>query len=101
MSDKDITNLSSSPARKLSSLSITYLADLQDRLPTRSAAEALQTVTSSTYKPISVSLPTLDALLQGQKPAPKGAEDALPGGLSRGQITEVYGPPGVGKTTFA
>lgn len=28
------------------------------------------------------------------------SEDQNHGGLSRGKVTEVYGPPGVGKTAF-
>lgn len=47
-------------------------------------------------QPIATSLPLLDATL-GKTPA----LNTSTGGLQRGVVTEVYGPPGVGKTTFA
>ena len=38
-------------------------------------------------------------MLQNREPAFADAE-SLPGGVSRGMMTEIYGPPGVGKTAI-
>ncbi|SLM33669.1 P-loop containing nucleoside triphosphate hydrolase [Lasallia pustulata] len=85
MAEQDVSNFSS---------------PLSHRLPTVSASQALHNLTSSRSKAISTGLKRLDALLQGREPT-LSSQSALPGGLSRSQVTEVYGPPGVGKTTFA
>lgn len=69
-----------------------------DRLPTISASQALQSLKSSLPRSISTGLDRLDVLLQG--PAARQNEHHSKGGLLRGQVTEVYGPPGVGKTTI-
>lgn len=64
-------------------------------MPTVSAAQAL-------YAPsrcISTSLPGLDSALQNREVATV-VDDILPGGFSRGKVTEIYGPPGVGKTAL-
>ncbi|MCJ1414968.1 hypothetical protein MMC32_001298 [Xylographa parallela] len=70
------------------------------RLPTVSASEALRSLSTSCSSAVSTGLPQLDQILQGKDPQGL-SEDLFTGGLARGQITEVYGPPGVGKTTFA
>lgn len=67
---------------------------LPDRLPTVSASQALQTLNSSQHQAISTGLRQLDELLQSRESAP-GSQHALRGGLPRGQVTEIYGPPGV------
>lgn len=72
----------------------------KDRLPTLSASQALLELSSLPRKPISTALRSLDAILQGQETG-NASQISAAGGLSRGQVTEVYGPPGVGKTTFA
>lgn len=68
-------------------------------MPTVSAAQALQDLNSSPKRHISTSLRLLDAVLQNREPA---ANDGEPfnGGVSRGKVTEIYGPPGVGKTAL-
>lgn len=66
----------------------------QHRLPTVSAIEALQNAAAKA-KGIPCGLPALDELL----PSNRGLSLATPG-IQRGHVTEVYGPPGVGKTTF-
>ena len=71
-----------------------------DRLPTVSASEALQGLTSPRDKRISTGLPRLDDILHG-KDETSQTENAQPGGLARAHLTEVYGPPGVGKTSLA
>ncbi|CAF9927550.1 MAG: hypothetical protein ALECFALPRED_003740 [Alectoria fallacina] len=70
------------------------------RLPTVSASQALQNITSTPRRPISTGLRGLDVFLQG-KEHEASSQTAAPGGVSRGEVTEIYGPPGVGKTTIA
>ncbi|OQV01459.1 AAA domain-containing protein [Cladophialophora immunda] len=79
--EADIHNFSTSPS--------------QHRLPTVSAIEALETL-SAKCKGISSSLPALDVILANGS---NGFSITSPG-IQRGHVTEVYGPPGVGKTTF-
>ncbi|KAI9848859.1 MAG: hypothetical protein M1837_006375 [Sclerophora amabilis] len=70
------------------------------RLPTVSASQALQELNStSTTRVISTGLRQLDLILQSKDVSTAG-QSTPQAGLSRGQITEIYGPPGVGKTTF-
>ena len=66
-----------------------------------SAAEALQNLNSSSRHPISTGLKSLDALLQGQDSIETAPEDGTAGGFTRGQVAEIWGPAGVGKTAFA
>ena len=68
-------------------------------MPTVSAAQALQDLKSSPTQYISTGLSLLDALLQNKEPVVTGNEQLF-GGLSKGRVTEIYGPPGVGKTTL-
>lgn len=65
----------------------------EHRLPTISGAEALQTALIG-VKAIETSLPTLDSLLVSNN------QPLATPGIQIGHVTEVYGPPGVGKTTF-
>ena len=74
--------------------------NVEDRLPTFSASQALQNLNSTPRRPISTGLRRLDAGLQGRDFESSSQYD-LPGGISRGEVTEIYGPPGVGKTAFA
>ncbi|MCJ1234345.1 hypothetical protein MMC14_002306 [Varicellaria rhodocarpa] len=85
MEEKDVSNFTSSSSH---------------RLPTVSASEAFSKLASSHRLPISTGLACLDELLQCKDSASEG-QQAPPGGLRRGQVTEVYGPPGVGKTSLA
>lgn len=68
-------------------------------MPTVSAAQALSDLKSSPSRVISTGVPQLDSLLQNQD-ASASSHDAGHGGVSRGQVTEIYGPPGVGKTAI-
>jgi RecA/RadA recombinase len=70
-------------------------APTQHRLPTVNAVDALQNAASNA-KGISTNLQALDRQLLTQA---NGFSLAMPG-LQRGHVTEVYGPPGVGKTAF-
>ncbi|KAK5467137.1 hypothetical protein LTS15_000107 [Exophiala xenobiotica] len=65
----------------------------QHRLPTVSGIEALQNA-SARAKGISTRLSALDSTL-----LPNELSLATPG-IQRGCVTEIFGPPGVGKTTF-
>ncbi len=81
-------------------------------MPTVSAAEALDDLQSPNgkdgKKKISTGLMGLDAALCGrrtllaeEKPGGGPGDAAVGGGgVERGKVTEVYGPPGVGKTVF-
>lgn len=68
-------------------------------MPTVSAAQALSDLKASPKRVISTGLPQLDTLLHNQN-APAVVDGACNGGVSRGQVTEIYGPPGVGKTAM-
>ncbi|KAH7328255.1 P-loop containing nucleoside triphosphate hydrolase protein [Stachybotrys elegans] len=68
------------------------------RLPTISASQALNELHSRPANPISTGLKDLDDGLLGssgdsQEPSPLG-------GVKRGQVTEIWGPPGAGKTAL-
>ncbi|KAK5044712.1 hypothetical protein LTR84_010486 [Exophiala bonariae] len=65
----------------------------EHRLPTISGADALQNA-SIKSKGIPTSLPSLDETLQPSN-NPLGTA-----GLQIGHVTEIFGPPGVGKTAF-
>lgn len=54
------------------------------RLPTVSAAQALEDFEGTQNHHISTGLPVLDAS----------------NGIQKGSVTEIWGPPGVGKTAF-
>ncbi|KAI9687393.1 MAG: hypothetical protein M1820_010475 [Bogoriella megaspora] len=70
------------------------------RLPTVSASQALKNINVLRSRSISTGLPQLDQLLQGQKHGSDNVKTSN-GGLIRGQVTEISGPPGVGKTCIA
>ncbi|KAF6224742.1 hypothetical protein HO133_009936 [Letharia lupina] len=70
------------------------------RLPTVSASQALQNISSTPRRPIPTGLKSLDAFLQGREHE-DSSQTVPPVGIPRGEVTEIYGPPGVGKTTLA
>lgn len=95
-----VSNFSSSPPRKKSHLLLeNYRLTKPDRMPTISAAHALQHLKMSPTRCISTGLPPLDLGLQNRDPQSESV-DPFYGGVSRGKVTEVYGPPGVGKTAL-
>lgn len=61
-----------------------------------SAADALDELDGDTCTHVATGLPDLDRALAGSL---LGQPDS-PGGIAKGQVTEVWGPPGVGKTTL-
>lgn len=77
--EQDITNFSTSSAH---------------RLPTVSATQALQ-FAGQRRKRTATGISNLDNILR----ADNGVLEV--GGIPRGQVTEIYGPPGVGKTALA
>ncbi|PQE27817.1 hypothetical protein CJF32_00010134 [Rutstroemia sp. NJR-2017a WRK4] len=85
----------------------TFPSSTPHRLPTISAAVALQNLESpdllTTFKRyISTGLQNLDLALQN-KDAPDSSASTNPpnGGISRGKVTELYGPSGVAKALGA
>lgn len=68
-----------------------------DRLPTVSASQAFQEATSFGRHLTPSGLDGLDILLQDHAASP---EKPVAGGFSRGHVTEIYGPPGCGKTSL-
>lgn len=67
-----------------------------DRLPTISASEVLRQIRSTGGRTIPTGLDQLDIKLAGTALSSYGR-----GGLVKGQLTEVFGPPGSGKTALA
>ncbi|KAJ4291791.1 hypothetical protein N0V90_009686 [Kalmusia sp. IMI 367209] len=67
-----------------------------DRLPTVSASQTLQTLHAQGSRTVQTGLSQLDRHL-----APHGLLGrAVVGGYMRGKVTEIFGPPGVGKTAL-
>ncbi|KAI1407048.1 P-loop containing nucleoside triphosphate hydrolase protein [Hypoxylon sp. FL1857] len=69
------------------------------RLPTVSAAQALEDLGTDPRRFISTSLETFDHALNDVI----GESSSVlphPGGLQKGQVVEIWGPPGSGKTAF-
>ena len=93
------SNFSSPIARKYVRTELLASLITSDRMPTVSAAQALQDLRTSPVRCISTGLSLLDCMLQNREAAFSDAE-SLPGGVSRGKVTEIYGPPGVGKTAI-
>jgi hypothetical protein len=67
-----------------------------DRLPSISASEALRQLRDSGSRTIPTGLDELDVKLAGS-----GISSYGRGGIVRGQLTEIFGPPGCGKTALA
>ncbi|KAI9798794.1 MAG: hypothetical protein M1833_004625 [Piccolia ochrophora] len=78
-----------------------YSSSSPHRLPTVSASQALQDRNLPRGRRLSTGLPSLDVSLMETGARTGGTVQASPGGVLRGQLTEIYGPPGVGKTSLA
>lgn len=69
------------------------------RLPTVSASQALDDLGCDASTHVSTGLKGLDRSLLG--PVTVDSQDgAIKGGVQRGQVTEIWGPPGSGKTAL-
>ncbi|CAJ0549374.1 Ff.00g029870.m01.CDS01 [Fusarium sp. VM40] len=69
------------------------------RLPTVSASQALDDIGGNAPTHISTGIEGLDHALLGTVPV-ESQDTALKGGVRRGQVTEIWGPPGTGKTAL-
>ena len=112
--EPDVNNFSSPSTRKPMSLvpsPVTWpktdevrSTPPQDRMPTVSASQALRDLNRPSRSRLSTGLAQLDHVqldgAAGCSPVEPSTSSAQ-GVVSRGQITEIYGPPGVGKTTLA
>lgn len=67
-----------------------------DRLPPIDASQALEQLEDEKSQPISTSISKLDKILLDTAPF----NPASVGGIQRGQVTEVWGPPGSGRTAL-
>lgn len=93
---QDVTSFSSPSQRKSSLLFLsTTLKITIDRMPTKSAAQALQDLQNPVTQTICTGVRALDLAIVGRN---VDDDSDVPGGFKRGTVTEVYGPPGVGKT---
>lgn len=72
----------------------------EDRLPTVSASQAFNALKNKVPRTLSTGLAHLDAVLSPRSLGVQNNASSLSGGLPRGQVTEIYGPPGAGKTAF-
>ncbi|KAK1252807.1 hypothetical protein MKX08_003994 [Trichoderma sp. CBMAI-0020] len=70
-----------------------------DRLPTVPASQALEDLKADPAAHISTGLVTLDCALLGLD-SEDSQNAAVHGGVKRGQVTEIWGPPGCGKTAL-
>ncbi|EQL01628.1 DNA recombination/repair protein RecA/RadB, ATP-binding domain protein [Ophiocordyceps sinensis CO18] len=70
------------------------------RLPTIAASQALEELQHEPALSLSTGLESLDMALDGSVGIVSG-DSRLPGGVKRGQVTEIWGPPGSGKTALA
>lgn len=71
-----------------------------DRLPTVQASQALNDLQDDCNLHLSTGLEDLDNALS--PPSPNESRDSPSnGGIKRGQLTEIWGPPGTGKTAIS
>ncbi|KAI4863447.1 P-loop containing nucleoside triphosphate hydrolase protein [Hypoxylon rubiginosum] len=69
------------------------------RLPTVSAAQALEDLGTDPRRFVSTNIESLDQCLNDVI-GDTNSELPRPGGLQKGQVVEIWGPPGSGKTAF-
>ena len=63
------------------------------------AAQAFEDLSEDHKRFVPTNLDALDAALAAGVLGQTG-QDVCPGGVQKGQVTEIWGPPGVGKSTF-
>ncbi|TQV96141.1 hypothetical protein V2A60_003413 [Cordyceps javanica] len=79
------------------------MSDLQaDRLPTVSASQVLEDLEDKGSNCISTGVKALDQILAPSSLSSQiyGGGNPQPGGIRRGQVTEIWGPPGSGRTAL-
>ncbi|KIL92608.1 hypothetical protein FAVG1_03788 [Fusarium avenaceum] len=69
------------------------------RLPTVSASQALDDIGGNAPTHVSTGIEGLNRALLGTVPV-ESQDTTLKGGVRRGQVTEIWGPPGTGKTAL-
>ncbi|KAF4467623.1 DNA repair rhp55 [Fusarium albosuccineum] len=77
---------------------LTHLVPV-NRLPTVSASQALDELGNDASNHVSTGLEDLDHALLGAASV-DSQETTRKGGVQRGQVTEIWGPPGTGKTAL-
>ncbi|GFP53320.1 DNA repair protein rhp55 [Trichoderma asperellum] len=70
------------------------------RLPTVPASQALEDLKADPAAHISTGLTALDCALLGLEDSQDSQNATVHGGVKRGQVTEIWGPPGCGKTAL-
>jgi ATP-dependent Lon protease len=106
MNQQDFLGLSSQQPSKLSgdhNRNDKILKSIVDRVVSFPASQSLHASTASVTGAISTGLPQLDEAVRPPSPedVPGRAGDAGSKGIPCGHVTEVFGPPGVGKTSLA
>lgn len=103
--EPDVVNFGTAETRKSTSPNCIHVASSLeadnpvDRLPTVSATQALDEVDDVARTHVSTGLASLDHALLGPLASEESDSDAR-GGVKRGQVTELWGPPGSGKTAL-
>uniref|UniRef100_A0A0D2XWI6 RecA family profile 1 domain-containing protein n=1 Tax=Fusarium oxysporum (strain Fo5176) TaxID=660025 RepID=A0A0D2XWI6_FUSOF len=69
------------------------------RLPTVSASQALDELGNDASTHVSIGIEELDRSLIANIPV-DSQDTTAKGGVQRGQVTEIWGPPGAGKTAL-
>ncbi|KAJ4270230.1 hypothetical protein NW762_001906 [Fusarium torreyae] len=69
------------------------------RLPTVSASQALDDLGNDASTQVSTGIEGLDRALIGTASI-DSQDSSVKGGVQRGQVTEIWGPPGTGKTAL-
>ncbi|KAL1997622.1 hypothetical protein VTN02DRAFT_1256 [Thermoascus thermophilus] len=104
---QDISNFSSPEPHRIISLPASQ--SLRATTASASASASAAASASAGSGAIPTGLDRLDEALSSRGGAPRGTQGATwtqsaphrPKGIPRGQVTEVFGPPGVGKTSLA
>lgn len=72
-----------------------------DRLPTVQASQALNELQDDSSHCLSTGLGELDRALLPSSLSESHSSSTTDGGVKRGQVTEIWGPPGTGKTALS
>lgn len=77
------------------------LTTFADRLPTVQASQALNELQDDSSHCLSTGLEELDKALFPSSYSESHSSSTTDGGIKRGQVTEIWGPPGTGKTALS